>query len=121
MEKKLQKKSLTKRKINKECVKKMGRKYCSKCGKKVPRTYKTRNGKVKKTNKKRKYCFNCSPIQTKHKQDHPQIRFSKNNTEKRRRKQILVDMLGGKCENCGYKKSLRALSFHHVNPPQKKF
>ena len=30
-------------------------------------------------------------------------------------------MLGGKCAQCGYKKSLPALSFHHINAEEKKF
>lgn len=30
-------------------------------------------------------------------------------------------MLGGKCCRCGYKKSLAALSFHHLDPDTKKF
>lgn len=35
------------------------------------------------------------------------------------RKQKLVSMLGGKCLNCGYSKSLRALDFHHLDPSKK--
>ena len=44
-----------------------------------------------------------------------------NNKERRRRKEKLVKMLGGKCSKCGYKKTLAALSFHHINPKEKKF
>lgn len=44
-----------------------------------------------------------------------------NNKERRRRKEILVKMLGGCCKKCGYKESLAALSFHHVNPKTKEF
>lgn len=33
----------------------------------------------------------------------------------------LVNYKGGKCEICGYNKSLRALEFHHVNPEEKNF
>ena len=33
----------------------------------------------------------------------------------------MVDEAGGRCEICGYKRSLRALSFHHVEPAQKEF
>ncbi len=32
-----------------------------------------------------------------------------------------VDYLGGKCILCNYKKSIRALSFHHINPSEKEF
>jgi 5-methylcytosine-specific restriction endonuclease McrA len=44
-----------------------------------------------------------------------------NNKERRRRKEKLVAMLGGKCVKCGYKKSIAALSFHHLNPKEKSF
>lgn len=37
------------------------------------------------------------------------------------RKQRAVDAKGGKCEHCGYAKSLRALQFHHLDPSQKDF
>ena len=36
-------------------------------------------------------------------------------------KQILIDMLGGKCKACGYNKSTSALCFHHRDPEQKSF
>lgn len=36
-------------------------------------------------------------------------------------KKELVDYKGGKCELCGYNKSLRALQFHHTNPNEKDF
>jgi hypothetical protein len=44
-----------------------------------------------------------------------------NNKERRRRKEKLVEMLGGKCVKCGYNKSIAALSFHHINPKEKLF
>lgn len=37
------------------------------------------------------------------------------------RKQHLVELKGGACENCGYNKCFRALSFHHRNPKEKHF
>lgn len=36
-----------------------------------------------------------------------------------RRKLELVQMLGGQCMHCGYKKNLAALSFHHENEDAK--
>ena len=42
----------------------------------------------------------------------------------RRRKKLREmarDYKGGKCTTCGYNKSQRALSFHHVNPKEKDF
>ena len=37
------------------------------------------------------------------------------------RKLILVNMLGGSCQSCGYCKNYSVLSFHHVDPKSKKF
>jgi hypothetical protein len=34
-------------------------------------------------------------------------------------KQKCIDYLGGKCSVCGYKKSIRALTFHHRNRKEK--
>jgi hypothetical protein len=38
-----------------------------------------------------------------------------------RRKKELVELAGGKCIICGYNKCLRALTFHHRDPNNKKF
>src|SRR5438046_7331808 len=43
------------------------------------------------------------------------------NVRCRKYKQILVDLLGGKCEKCGYNKCLSALEFHHLDPNEKDF
>lgn len=42
---------------------------------------------------------------------------------KRRKKvrDMAIEYGGGKCIICGYKKSKRALSFHHVDPTKKDF
>jgi ferredoxin len=37
------------------------------------------------------------------------------------RKKMLIEMKGGGCEQCGYNKSLRALTFHHRDPSIKSF
>lgn len=34
---------------------------------------------------------------------------------------MLVDYAGGKCQRCGYDKSIRALEFHHTDPSKKDF
>lgn len=39
----------------------------------------------------------------------------------RKNKQKCVDYKGGKCEKCGYCKSLNALDFHHTDPDEKDF
>lgn len=40
---------------------------------------------------------------------------------RRRKKEKLVEMFGGKCVVCGYKKYAGALDFHHVDPKTKTF
>lgn len=43
-------------------------------------------------------------------------------SERRRElKRLAVEYKGGKCEDCGYCKSVSALEFHHVDPSQKDF
>ncbi len=48
---------------------------------------------------------------------------SLNNLRIRRRKnkEQLVALKGGKCERCGYDKCIGALDFHHVDESQKEF
>lgn len=43
--------------------------------------------------------------------------------DRRRRafKTKAVEYKGGKCERCGYNKSLAALGFHHIDPSEKKY
>lgn len=63
----------------------------------------------KDTEKNNKYCsHNCSSV------------FN-NKTRGTERKLKLVEMYGGKCQNCGYNKCVAALHFHHVDPQQKEF
>ena len=40
---------------------------------------------------------------------------------RRARKEYLIDLLGGKCQKCGYNKSYGALDFHHVERASKLF
>ena len=87
----------------------MSKKYCKGCGSKIPRHIPE---SAKKTKQNRKYCYNCSPIKE---QNHP------HKSERRKRKEALVKMLGGRCSKCGYNKNIRALSFHHKNPKDKLF
>ena len=50
------------------------------------------------------------------------ISKSKSVIEWRKRKKIeLVKYKGGRCEKCGYDKSISALCFHHLDPDQKDF
>jgi hypothetical protein len=39
----------------------------------------------------------------------------------KRRKLLLVEYKGGKCEKCGYNKCIGALVFHHKDPLEKDF
>jgi predicted nucleic acid-binding Zn ribbon protein len=45
------------------------------------------------------------------------------NQQKRglKRKTALIDLLGGKCQHCGYNKCVHALTFHHKDPAKKSF
>lgn len=38
-----------------------------------------------------------------------------------RRKQICLDVMGGKCQICGYNANAKALEFHHIHPKEKTF
>lgn len=38
-----------------------------------------------------------------------------------KKKQKLVDQLGGQCVRCGYNRCLRALEFHHLDKSEKSF
>lgn len=40
---------------------------------------------------------------------------------RRKRKDELLTLFGGRCNRCGYNKSKNALQFHHVNPSTKSF
>jgi 5-methylcytosine-specific restriction endonuclease McrA len=40
---------------------------------------------------------------------------------RRKRKKNLVQLAGGKCQICGYDKTVEALHFHHINPKEKNF
>ena len=40
---------------------------------------------------------------------------------RKRKKQELLDLLGGKCSACGYDKCIGALEFHHLDPSKKDF
>ena len=40
---------------------------------------------------------------------------------RRKLRDMAIEYGGGECQICGYKKSKRALSFHHRNPEEKDF
>lgn len=47
--------------------------------------------------------------------------YSKVKKHRLKIKTMAVDYKGGSCVICGYKKCLRALEFHHINPSEKDF
>lgn len=64
----------------------------------------------------RKYCFECSPMATTQQERNKSITVLRQAMKKR-----AVELRGGKCEKCGYNKSIYALAFHHRNPEEKSF
>lgn len=40
---------------------------------------------------------------------------------RKRQKERMVYVMGGKCQICGYDKCIEALDFHHINPEEKDF
>ena len=58
----------------------------------------------------RKYCFDCNPLGNRS----PTPKY-------KAMKKRIVELMGGKCEKCGYNKCLDALEFHHKDPSQKEF
>ena len=63
----------------------------------------------------RKYCYECSPVASQ------KTRGSSITMIRRAIKKQLVSYKGGKCERCGYDKSINALQFHHLDPQEKDF
>ncbi len=103
---------------------------CGNCGKKF-KTFVKIEGKTRNL-QRRKYCLECSPFgkhNTRNFQKPATGIGERSEDQKRRdkekyrrwqkkarkeRKQKLVDMLGGKCNRCGYDKCVAALQFHHL-------
>lgn len=48
--------------------------------------------------------------------DYLHVKEWRTNTKKK-----IIEALGGKCQICGYHKSISALEFHHINPKEKAF
>lgn len=72
---------------------------------------------------KSKYCSNkckCKHYYHSHKSTQNKKTYPKLKTRRKNHKKQLVELHGGKCTICGYNKCIEALSFHHVNPLDKK-
>lgn len=108
------------------------------CGNKIPST-KTIDGK-KRNLRNRTQCLTCLPFgQPRYRKKNKKELLNYNAEKQRRhyykkkkelgidpvrvvrerRKQELVDLLGGQCQLCGYNKAIRNLVFHHLK--DKKF
>lgn len=78
---------------------------------------------------KRKYCLICSPF-NRHNTRQIHLNFSyrdrldKVHQQQKKmrsyRKMVLVDIMGSKCEICGYNKCPDSFDFHHILPTDKK-
>jgi len=86
----------------------MSRRICKQCGNPIARKIPYSK---KKTPQNRYLCYICLPVPKPY----------HNSSEHHKRKEQLVNILGGKCSVCGYNKSTVALSFHHRHPSEKKF
>lgn len=102
---------------------------CLKCNVSIPRFIRIKG--VKRSLKNREFCLGCvpwvekevlpktekvpAPVQVKENSPKKVIKVKEN------RKRRLVKLGGGECKKCGYKKTQRALSFHHLNPEEKSF
>lgn len=68
---------------------------------------------VKLTGRQRKFCgSDCK--------NRVSQSYESQKTKGSRKKRKIIDLLGGKCSQCGYSKSLNALCFHHLDPSQKR-
>jgi len=74
--------------------------------------------KRKLAGRQRKYCSrDCKNKDTNH--HHQSYRAQQ--ARGLRRKAELLEMFGGKCEECGYDRNYAALSWHHLDPSRKSF
>ena len=110
---------------------------CRKCGEIIPNRIKIDG--ISRSIGNRKFCLNCSPWKGHNtKPDDPSrpnaprkwADKSEERKEKGRtrsylkgifRKKQLIDLAGGQCKLCGYKKCIGALTFHHRDPATKLF
>jgi 5-methylcytosine-specific restriction endonuclease McrA len=49
----------------------------------------------------------------------PNIHYTYQKARATERKLALIAQKGGKCEQCGYSRCVKALEFHHINPDDK--
>lgn len=113
---------------------------CEKCGDQFPNRVKI-DGKTKNL-QRRRFCLSCSPFgqhntskepnwdgkcrvcgkvkeEVYHRRHCRQCWSDYFVNRARKRKQKIVDKMGGKCKKCGYNKCIAALQLHHVDPSTK--
>lgn len=79
----------------------LNKRYCSSCGRIISHRNKTG------------ICIFCRPV--------GKTGYEHLKTFRRKRKEILVEYKGSKCEICGYNKCIASLEFHHLDPNEKDF
>ncbi|MGH9754688.1 MAG: hypothetical protein ACREA2_18070 [Blastocatellia bacterium] len=68
--------------------------------------------------KQSKFCSNrCKNTFTNNKHQN----YSTQQDRGRRRRHLLIQQKGGRCELCGYSRNQAALAFHHIDPSTKSF
>jgi hypothetical protein len=106
---------------------------CRKCQAVIPTHIKV-DGK-KKSLCNRKFCLDCSPYRNHNTSKYDPIERSVRKTSPEYREMVtlslykkglerkckLIEMSGGGCSKCGYNKSRRALTFHHLDRESKLF
>ena len=115
----------------------MRNRACRKCGDYVPYRAKI-NGSIRSL-QNRKFCLKCSPFGSRNTSKYDPVErqhgdtYAKHSDRRKEaiklclykkalsRKTTLIQQKGGKCQNCGYNRCQRALSFHHRNPSSKCF
>ena len=108
---------------------------CQQCGSQFP-AKQIIDGKLRSLYR-RKFCLTCSPFGTHNTSKRPIGAWPRTDADRRKRrnetsyrcqrrrrverKQRLVEIRGGRCEDCGYDVSIAALEFHHRNSKTKDF
>ena len=101
---------------------------CMKCEEIIPNRVSINN--KRHVLKNRTHCLSCVPFQSKTGNGKMYSKWSEERKARHRavcaakglkRKQLLVEYKGGKCQICGYNKCLKALHFHHRVPSEKLF
>jgi hypothetical protein len=70
------------------------------------------------TGNQRNYCSVKCKVQT---TNHKHQNYIAQQARGLERKKQLIKIAGGECCDCGYKKNISALEFHHLNPDKKSF